>query len=129
MMNKKVLVINKAVSYSSSVPLLRREGYQVDVAPNLDMGLEKLDREAYDIIVVQEDQEAESWRLCQKIRHRSGLPIIVISASASAEDCVRALNAGADYFMRKPFGPLELSARAHSLIKRTSAKQAAAVGS
>jgi len=56
-------------------------------------------------------------------------PIIVISPNASTETCVKAINAGADYFMRKPFGPLELLARIRSLLQRVPLRQLVPIGS
>jgi len=127
-MSKKVLVINNTRPHSNSYHLLIKEGYQVDVVHSPDAGLQQLDAEAHDIIIVEASPEAESWQLCQKIRRLSGMPLIVISLKASASTCVRAINAGADYFLRKPFGPLEFLARVQSLLQRASLKQSVPVG-
>ena len=128
-MNKKVLVINNTMPHSNSYHLLIKEGYRVDVVHNSDAGLQQLDAQAHDIIIVEESPEAESWQLCEKVRRLSGMPLIVISIKASANTCVRAINAGADYFLRKPFGPLEFLARVQSLLQRASPKQSVPVGS
>ena len=109
--------------------LLANQGCQVDTARDPDTGLQQMDARVYDVIVVQAGPETESWQLCEKIRHLSRLPVIVISRNASAETCVRAINAGADYFMRKPFGPLEFIARVQSLLQRKPFRQPAPVGS
>ena len=127
--NKKVLVINNIVSQSTSYQLLLKEGYEVDVVYDSNVGLQQLDAQDYHIIIVQESHDAESWQICERIRHLSGMPIIIISANASAETCVKAINAGADYFMRKPFGPLEFLARVRSLLQRTSLNQSVPIGS
>lgn len=116
--NKKVLVIDNMASHSANYQLLIQEGHEVDMVHNPDAGLQKLENTAYDVIIARESQEARSWQLCEEIRHLSGMPLIVISANASADTCVRAINAGADYFLRKPFGPLEFLARVHSLLQR-----------
>ena len=128
-MNKKVLVIDNTISHATSSQLLTKEGYEVDTVHNSNVGLQQLDAQAYDVIIVQEIPEAESWQLCEKIRRLSGIPLIVISTNASADTCVKAISAGADYFMRKPFGPLEFLARVHSLLQRTSPKQPAPISS
>ena len=126
---KEVLVIDNTVLHSTSYQLLVKEGYSVDAVYNFDAGLQQLDVQSYDIIIIQESPEVESWRLCEKIRHLSRVPLIVISKNASADACVKAINAGADYFMRKPFGPLELLARVHSLLQRTTLNQPVSVSS
>jgi len=48
------------------------------------------------------------------------LPILVLSGSENSEDRVRALEAGADDFVVKPFNPLELTARVRNLIRRSA---------
>ena len=127
--NKKVLVIDNTVSHSTSYQLLIREGYDVDMVHSSDVGLQQLEAQPYDIIILQESREAKSWQLCEKIRHLCHMPLIVISTNASADTCVKAINAGADYFLRKPFGPLEFLARVQSLLQRTPIKQPVPVGS
>lgn len=108
-----------------SPQLLTRQGYDVDTAHDADVGLQRLNARVYDVIIVEANPEAESWRLCEEIRHLSGLPMVVISKNASADTCARAINAGADYFLRKPFGPLEFIARVQSLLQRKASKPTA----
>lgn len=122
-MGKKVLIIDNTVSDWSSSSLLRKKGYAVDFAHNAETGLHKLSGQAPDVIIVKETSEAESWQICEKIRHVSSLPLMVISTDASVETSVKAIQAGADYFMRKPFGPLEFLARVQSLLRRASFNQ------
>ena len=57
--------------------------------------------------------------LIQKIRSWSNLPIIVISARSEDSDKVSALDAGADYYLTKPFEPQELLACVRLLLRRT----------
>jgi DNA-binding response OmpR family regulator len=128
-MSKKVLVVNNTISHLHSPQLLIEEGYSVDVVPNSDAGLQHLAAQDYNLVIVQESRETESWQLCEKIRRLSRIPLIVISTNASADTCVKAINAGADYFMRKPFGPLEFLARVQCLLQRTVVNQSAPVGS
>lgn len=125
----EVLVISNTASYSTGYQLLIEGGYGVDVVHDFDAGLQQLDTQSYDVIIVQEGPEAEIWQLCEKIRRISRMPLIVISVNASADTCVKTINAGADYFMRKPFGPLELLARVRSLLQRISRKQYVPIGS
>ena len=128
-MSKNVLIIDNAVSARNSSSLLRGHGYSVDLVQNHEVGLQKLSSQAHDVIIVQEMPEAESWQLCKKIRHVTSMPLIVISTNASLETSVKAIRAGADYFIRKPCGPLEFLARVQSLLRRTSSNQYATIGS
>jgi len=128
-MNKKVLLINNVNTRPIIPELLIKEGYRVNLAYDLDAGLRQLENQGHDAIIVLESPNVESWRLCAKIRSLTAIPLIVISSSASAETCVKAINAGADYFIRKPFGPLEFLARVDSLLQRTPVRQPVPVGS
>jgi DNA-binding response OmpR family regulator len=123
-MNKKVIFINNVGSASLVPELLSGTGYRVVTALDAETGLRHLEAQSYDMTILLENPLAASWVLCEKIRRLSAAPLIVISFNASTETCVKSISAGADYFMRKPFGPLELLARVNSLFQRTLYRQA-----
>jgi DNA-binding response OmpR family regulator len=127
-MSRKVLLINNITARPVIPELLAEAGYGVDVVRDSDAGLRRLDNQAYDVVIVLESPDNRSWQLCGKIRDLTAIPLIVISSGASTETCVKAINVGADYFMRKPFGPLELLARVNSLLQRTPLCQSVSVG-
>lgn len=127
-MSKKVLLINNVTPRPIIPELLMEAGYGVDVVSDSDAGLRHLDNQACDAVIVLESPAAESWQLCHKIRGLTSIPLIIISSRASTETCVKAINAGADYFIRKPFGPLEFLARVNSLLQRTPFRQPMPVG-
>ena len=118
-MSKNVLIIDNAVFARNSSSLLSEQGYSVDLAHNHEVGLQKLDSQDHDVIILQETPEAESWRLCEEIRRMTSVPLIVVSKNASVETSVKAIKAGADYFMRKSCGSLELLARIRALLRRS----------
>lgn len=122
-MSKRVLLIENTLTHPVIAELLTGDGCEVDAVRDSESGFNLLDNRTYDLIIVRESHGAESWKLCQQIRRVSALPLIVISANASTDCCVRAINAGADYFMRKPFGPLEFLARVNSLLQRNASRQ------
>lgn len=126
-MGKKVLIVNNIRSLLLISGLLSRIGYEVDMVHGVDDGLAKLEEQTYDIIIVLESPAVESWAICERIRNLTVTPLIVISLNASTETCVKAINSGADYFLRKPFGPLEFLARINSLRQRTSPGPSASV--
>ena len=128
-MSKRVLLINNVTARPIIPELLMEAGYGVDVVSDSDAGLRHLDNQAYDVVITLESPAAESWQLCEKIRNLTAIPLIVISSSASTETCVKAINTGADYFIRKPFGPLEFLSRVNSLLQRTPLRQPVPVGS
>jgi two-component system response regulator VanR len=123
-MGKKALFINNAVAYPNVAGLLSEAGFNVDEANYVETGLRRLELDSYDIAVVIESNGPESWQLCQSIKSRAAIPLIVINAGASPEAAARAIYAGADFFLRKPFGPLEFLARVNCLLQRPSPRQA-----
>ena len=62
---------------------------------------------------------ADGFELCRRIRERSAVGIIVVSARRGEHDKVQALNLGADDYMTKPFGVEELMARITATLRRT----------
>ena len=127
-MRKKILLINNTIARAIISEILSRDGHGVDVVHDSDDGLQQLAAQTYDVIIVQENRNSEIWKLCEKIRNLAATPLIVISSNASTSTCVKAINAGADYFLRKPFGPLELLARVNSLLQRTAFRHPVAAG-
>jgi two-component system KDP operon response regulator KdpE len=63
--------------------------------------------------------DVDGFSLCQEIRERSTVGIIVVSARRGERDKVTALNAGADDYMTKPFGIEELLARITATLRRS----------
>jgi DNA-binding response OmpR family regulator len=128
-MGKKALLFNNTLAHPLVAGLLTRTDFEVDLAPDYEIGVRQLEMQTYDITVIIESQGSESWQLCQKIRSLTAIPLIVISTNASPDACAKAIDAGADYFMRKPFGPLEFLARVNSLMQHSSLSQAIPIGS
>ncbi len=124
-MVKKVLFINE-LSPASIIPeLLVNAGHEVYESYDAETGLQSLETESYDLIIVMESGVVESWELCRRVRRLTTSPLMVISPEAGPEACVNALGAGADYFIRKSFGPMELLARINALFQRASTRQPA----
>jgi two-component system KDP operon response regulator KdpE len=65
--------------------------------------------------------------VCRRLREWSEMPIIVLSAVGEEDAKVRALAAGADDYVTKPFGPRELTARLQAVLRRAGSEPEAAV--
>jgi DNA-binding response OmpR family regulator len=122
-MVKKVLFVNRTNPASIIPEFLRGAGYEVITVNDAGVGLNHLESRPCDMVILAENAIAESWILCAEIRRRTACPFIVISSGANAEACVKAINAGADFFIRKPFGPMELIARVNALFQRVTPPQ------
>src|SRR4051812_26336161 len=84
--------------------------------------LEAVDRDAPDVIVLDLGlPDLDGVVVCSHIRERHSTPIVVLSARGGENDKVRALDAGADDYVTKPFGAEELLARIRVALRRTDA--------
>lgn len=64
----------------------------------------------------------DGLEVCEAIRERQDIPIIISSARSDVTDKVTALELGADDYLPKPYDPRELEARIHSVLRRYEAK-------
>ena len=65
----------------------------------------------------------DGLEVCEEIRKRQDIPIIISSARSDLSDKVQALELGADDYLPKPYDPRELEARIHSVQRRYDAKR------
>jgi two-component system KDP operon response regulator KdpE len=103
-------------------PLLRSRGFEVEVVGTGTSALQALERAGVDLVVLDLGlPDLEGTEVCRRIRARSPMPIIVLSARGAEADKVSALEIGADDYVTKPFGPDELVARIKVALRRASA--------
>lgn len=75
--------------------------------------------ETVDLIILDINMKGmDGIEVCKRIRERSNVPIMMLSANAASFDKVQALGAGADDYVVKPFDPIELLARVKAHIGR-----------
>ena len=78
-----------------------------------------LENESYMVFCAEDGKEAlDGYELTKRIRKRSNMPILILSAKTQSCDKIRGLNLGADDYMTKPFDPLEVVARVNSALRR-----------
>ena len=68
--------------------------------------------------------DTEGFTLCQSVRRRSKVPVIMLTASADETDRIVGLELGADDYLGKPFNPRELLARIKAITRRTGQEKA-----
>jgi two-component system, OmpR family, KDP operon response regulator KdpE len=101
--------------------VLRSAGYHVDVAATKEEALDAVASRPPDVMVLDLVlPDGTGVEICEEVRHWTKLPIIVLSAVGDEREKVRALNAGADDYMTKPFGNDELAARLRALLRRAN---------
>jgi two-component system KDP operon response regulator KdpE len=120
----RILLVDDETSIQRAVaPLLASRGYAVDVAGIGADALKLAQEQEPDLIVLDLAlPDIPGAEVCRRIRTRSKVPIIVLSARGSESDKVNALDLGADDYVTKPFGPEELLARIRVALRRVLAE-------
>ena len=117
----KILVVDDDKEIAELVQIhLESEGFQVFVANDAVTGLNLLNKEK-DISLAILDimmPGMNGLSMCDKIREKSAIPIIFLSAKSADADKIVGLGKGADDYVTKPFNPLELTARVKSQLRR-----------
>jgi two-component system KDP operon response regulator KdpE len=114
-----LLVDDESAIQRAVAPLLRSRGYDVEVAGTGAEALAAFADRSPDLIVLDLGlPDIEGTEVCRRVRARSQVPIVVLSARGAEADKVNALDLGADDYVTKPFGPEELLARIRVALRR-----------
>ncbi|NOT09625.1 MAG: response regulator transcription factor [Gemmatimonadales bacterium] len=99
---------------------LEIEGYQVEVAADGPSGLAALGDGRFELVILDLMMPGiDGLRLLRTMRDRGDrTPVLILTARGQEEDKVRGLKLGADDYVTKPFGVLELLARIEALLRR-----------
>jgi two-component system KDP operon response regulator KdpE len=116
----RILVVDDEPNIIGTVaPLLRVRGYEVVLAMSGRAALEAVERDKPDLIVLDLGlPDIDGVEVCRQVRQSLNIPILVLSARGAEGDKVRALDAGADDYVTKPFGTEELLARIRAALRR-----------
>ena len=100
---------------------LIKEGFFVDTAFNGEEGLLQFNQKDYSLIILDiMMQKMDGIELIKRIREKSNIPAIILSAKDSEIDKALGLGFGADDYIAKPFSMVELSARVKAAIRRST---------
>ena len=105
---------------------LENEGYEVDVCYDGQTAVEMAAANSYGLILLDLMMpRLDGLSACMKIRERSTVPIIMLTAKSEDTDKLIGFEYGADDYITKPFNILELKARVRALLRRSSMQQTA----
>jgi two-component system response regulator RegX3 len=109
---------------------LARDGYEVVWVRTGEEALAEIGRLPIRLVVLDIGLpgEIDGFEVCRRLRARSGVPILILSARGDEVDRVAGLEAGADDYVPKPFSPRELVARVKAILRRAPERAAAAHG-
>ena len=115
-----ILVVddNKEIVYSIS-KLLRYEGYRAVPAYDGMEALDMMEKEHIDLILLDVMMpRLNGLSALMKLRERTKIPVIILSAKTEESDKVSGLVLGADDYVEKPYNPAELMARVKAHLRR-----------
>ena len=119
-MGERILLIDDDSRLAAMVSeYLAGAGYRVATAASGEAGLERLAKEPYDALVLDLSlPDIDGLEVCRRLRARSDVPVLMLTARGDAMDRIVGLELGADDYIPKPFEPRELLARLKAILRR-----------
>ena len=117
----KILIIEDEKLLADSVRmLLERKGFEVECVYDGKTGAEYAELGVYDLLILDVMMpEMDGYQVAREVRaKRCSTPILMLTAKSDLEDRITGLNAGADYYLTKPFDTRELLACINALLRR-----------
>lgn len=118
----RILVVDDEPSITEFVSYnLKKDGYEVSVAPDGDTALALAAANQFDLVVLDVMLPGmDGYEVCRRLRATSSVPVLFLSARDTELDKVVGLEIGGDDYLAKPFGVRELSARVKALLRRAT---------
>jgi DNA-binding response OmpR family regulator len=122
---KKILIADDEPSIVTAVEfLLRREGYEVEIARDGSEALERIEASRPDLVVLDVMMPQKSgYEVCMRIRERADwrhIKIIMLSAKGRDAEVSKGLSMGADIYVTKPFSTRELMDKIKDLLGQST---------
>ena len=117
----KILVIEDERMLADSVrSMLERKGFQVECVYDGETGKEYAELGIYDLLILDVMMpKMDGFEVARQVRKaRCNTPILMLTARSDVQDRIAGLNAGADYYLTKPFDSGELLASINALLRR-----------
>src|SRR4029077_19983513 len=123
---QSVLVVEDEASIASFVSLyLKNAGYEVRTASNGTEALASAQSDQPSLLVLDLMLPGiDGIEVCRRIRQRSDVPILMLTARDEDVDKIIGLEVGADDYLTKPFNPRELVARVKAILRRSTTERA-----
>jgi DNA-binding response OmpR family regulator len=109
---------------------LNQAGYMVVKANDGAAAIKAFDAESPDLVLLDINMPlASGFQVCEAIRHKSRVPVMMLTVRGEEEDLVKAIELGADDYLTKPFSPRTLLARIKALLRRAGVESTAPLAS
>ena len=122
-MSVRVLIIDDDETLSAMLEeYLLGHGLEVESRARADRGLEAIEGGRFDAVILDVMlPDLDGFEVCRRIRERSAIPVVMLTARGDETDRIVGLEIGADDYLAKPFSPRELLARIRAVLRRTQA--------
>ena len=119
---RSILLIDDDVSLCNLIAeFLSAQEFHVDTVHNGPRGLSKALEGSHDLVLLDVMLPVlDGFHVLQRLRQRSMVPVILLTARNDEPDRIAGLNAGADDYIAKPLRPHELLARVRAVLRRTA---------
>ena len=120
-LSMKILVIEDEKMLADSIKsMLERKGFQVECVYDGESGREYAELGIYDLLILDVMMpKMDGLEVARQVRKaRCNTPILMLTARSDVQDRIAGLNAGADYYLTKPFDSGELLASINALLRR-----------
>ena len=117
----KILIIEDDILLAEALQtLLEMQGFEVEVVYDGEDGAEYAQTGIYDLLILDVMMpKLNGYQVARQVRtHRLATPILMLTAKGELQDRIEGLNAGADYYLTKPFDNQELLACIRALLRR-----------
>ena len=117
----KILVIEDEKLLADSIKsLLEKKGFQVETVYDGESGAQYAELGIYDLLILDVMMpKMDGLEVARQVRRqRCNTPILMLTARSDVQDRIAGLNAGADYYLTKPFDSGELLASINALLRR-----------
>lgn len=121
----KILIIEDEKLLADSIgEILRGKGFDVEIVYDGESGAQYAELGVYDLLILDVMMpKMNGYEVARQVRaKRLGTPILMLTARSGLEDRIMGLNAGADYYLTKPFDTRELLACINALLRRQGAQ-------
>lgn len=121
----KILIIEDEKMLAASLAaLLEKKGFETECVYDGEEGAAYAETGIYDLLILDVMMpKMNGYEVAKKVRaERCGTPILMLTAKSELEDEIEGLNAGADYYLTKPFDSRKLLACIHALLRRQGAQ-------
>lgn len=121
-----VLVIDDDIALLQVLELtLSEKGFAVTCATCGQQGIQRVFEERPDLVVLDiRLPDMDGWEVCRRIREKSNVPVLMLTACQEQEDRIKGLSLGADDYLVKPFDIRELLLRVRAILRRAGASAA-----